>query len=586
MARRMLHPGGRVALCFCLVLVGCTDVKNSSLSSKGRSRDADAATDPKPPSPGDICDAGNDTPGDCKKKVCAADGGVTFENDDKDVPKSTSCQRLTCSAGEIQATDLADGTTCNSDGTCKAGRCVECEEGGDCTRNADCEIYKTKCINGKPSCEPTGMPRDGMRCQSGKVCSGGSCVPCVVGAECEIGDPCYLGRVKSCDNGLECEPQPQSGMSCGTDEAGKTKYCVSGLCTIPCREGPCMTASGQCMTSHWDCAKSDSAPSCLSVPIADGTLCDAGTCRGGTCTATALTNGDFSKGLAGWTAMGDAAKFQLAPNPDNHDRITLSTRSDAGVTAKGSLSQTFTVPADALALRFYVSGGQAHVRLKDASGIAVEDCTGISQDGLAIPVSWDLTARRGMTLTIAIEDDVDTAQWGYVSTSGFDVIRDVSMPLRNSQWSNDFAGWETSGDGQNWNLFVDGNYWTGQSLMPEAQYGERKSLSSYARSQTAAAYGTASLGTVSQMFVVPMDAVALRFNVHGGSAAVILYANGEQVATISANNDDYRKIPVNWDLTPYRGMTVKLSIEDNTTLAIWGYIGVSGFDVITSYNGP
>jgi hypothetical protein len=469
---------------------------------------------------------------------------------------------------------------------CKAGRCVECEEGGDCTRASDCEIYKTKCINGKPSCEPTGMPRDGMRCQSGKVCYGGSCVPCVVGAECDVGDPCYLGRVKSCDNGLECEPQPQSGMSCGTDRSGKTKYCVAGLCTTPCREGPCMTASGPCMTSHWDCEKSDSAPACLSVPVEDGTACDSGTCRSGACAVSALNNGSFSKGIEGWTAAGDAAKFLLAPNPDNWDRITLSTKTDAGVSAKGSLSQTFSVPSDAIALRFYVSGGQAHVRLKDSSGSALEDCTGINQMGKAIPVSWDLVARRGMNLTIAIEDDVDTGDWGFITTTGFDVIRDVAVPLRNSQWSNDFAGWETSGDGQNWNIFVDGNYWTGQSLMAEKEYGERRSLSTFARSQTAAAYGDGSRGSVSQMFVVPMDAEAMRFNVHGGRATVSLYAAGEQVATVTAANDDYRKIPVNWDLKPYRGMTLKLSIEDNTTVTPWGYIGVSGFDVITSWNGP
>ena len=33
-------------------------------------------------------------------------------------------------------------------------------------------------------------------------------------------------------------------------------------------------------------------------------------------------------------------------------------------------------------------------------------------------------------------------------------------------------------------------------------------------------------------------------------------------------------------------MMLKLSIEDSSTMLSYGYIGTTGFDVITNYNGP
>jgi transposase len=44
-------------------------------------------------------------------------------------------------------------------------------------------------------------------------------------------------------------------------------------------------------------------------------------------------------------------------------------------------------------------------------------------------VSWDLVARRGQTLSIAIEDDLTTNPWGYIAASGFDVVRVVTPEL-------------------------------------------------------------------------------------------------------------------------------------------------------------
>jgi hypothetical protein len=43
---------------------------------------------------------------------------------------------------------------------------------------------------------------------------------------------------------------------------------------------------------------------------------------------------------------------------------------------------------------------------------------------------------------------------------------------------------------------------------------------------------------------------------------------------------------VSWNLEPHRGAMLKISIEDYSQVTPYGYIGTTGFDVITSYNGP
>jgi hypothetical protein len=532
--------------------------------------------------------------GDCKKLVCES-GEIRAKDDDTDKPESdgNSCHRVSCKSGEVRATNMEDGTSCNMTGTCQDGRCTTCDEGRDCSRPSDCTIFRNKCVDGTEVCEDTHMPREGRACQPGKVCFGGSCVPCVVGAECDVGTPCYLGRIKSCDNGLECDPQPQSGMTCGSDGAGRVKYCVSGLCTTPCREGPCMTTANECQTSLWDCGNQEASPRCTTANAVDGTPCgDGGACRAGMCAQRALVNGDFGKGLEGWTATGQANEFQIKPDPTNFQRITLSTSSDGGgggAAIRGSVSQVFMVPMDALALRFNVSGGHAHVRLKDSSGTVIQDCKGVDDEQWHIPVSWDLVERRGQRLTIAIEDDLDSGEFGYVKSTGFDVVRDVQMPLRNSQFADAFEGWETTGDGLYFNLFTDYGYYTAELIgTADLSYGQRLSVSTYARSPQATGYGEASRGTVSQMFLVPSDAVAIRFTIHGGRGGTVSLYRGEQrLETVTGSNTDAHKLPVTWSLEPHRGAMLKIAIEDSSQMMMgWAYIGTTGFDVITSYNGP
>jgi hypothetical protein len=604
----------------CLVAWSCTPFKNDQHHVSDTRTEPDAATregdcaedsDCPPSSPCSAvhCDEGkciikstrNGVPvpseqqveGDCKKLVCDGRGQIRSENDDADTRGGGNpCLEIRCLEGTREIVDAPDDTLCNGDGRCRAGTCSACSRGSDCSRASDCTEHRDTCRDGKSSCEDTGVPRAGRACGEGKVCHDGSCVPCSVGAECDTGTPCYLGRITSCTDALVCQPQPQSGIACGEDATGRMRYCVAGLCVTPCRDGPCMTSNDPCQTSHWDCSTPGGVPVCAPVALADGESCgERAVCYDGTCAARSLVNGDFSRGLDGWDVSGDRAAFLFMVDEASDNRRSFSTSPTAAATGgekRISVSQSFIVADDAVAVRFNIFGGGAHVRLKDASGSVLEDCTGLDSNDVRTPVSWDLSERRGQRLTLAIEDDLDTGEWAYVSGSGFDVIRDVPGPIRNAQWADGFEGWESTGDGLYFALFDDYNYSTmesGRGGVPA--YGRRLTVSTYGRDRAASSLGTATLGTISQVFVVPSDAVALRFNVHGGRAGQVRLLDGsKELHMASARDSDAWKVPVSWDLQPFRGKTLRLSIEDPSTSTRYGYIGTTGFDVITSYNGP
>jgi hypothetical protein len=337
-----------------------------------------------------------------------------------------------------------------------------------------------------------------------------------------------------------------------------------------------------------------SAPRACQGAQSDGMDCgDSAVCHAGACVHNALVNGDFSRGLAGWELQGDAAQFMVAPDPSNYQRVSLSTSPDGaskGSASRGSVSQKFIVPMDASAIRFNVFGGHAHVRLKSETDEVLQSCSGLDTNSIHVPVSWDLTGKRGQRLVIAIEDDLAEGDWGYVSTTGFDVVRQGTHGLVNAQFSDGLSDWELTGDGRYFQVFEDFNYTP--MRMPlmvtgDASYGRRRSMTTYTVDRSASRFGEGSTGSLSQRFVVPDNAIALRFNVHGGRPGQISLKDAERTLyTVSANNTDEIKTPVSWALTPHRGKTLRLSVEDASTDSSFGYIGSSGFDVITSYNGP
>ena|GEM_PF-4031604 len=256
---------------------------------------------------------------------------------------------------------------------------------------------------------------------------------------------------------------------------------------------------------------------------------------------------------------------------------------------QGAVTQSFTVPDDAIALHFAVAGGHAHVRLKGANGNVLQDCTGRDSNERLIPVSWPLSDLRGQQLTIAVEDDLSNNEWGFITTTGFDVIRDSESQLRNPQFARALDGWETTGDGLHFYVYDAYSYFTGSAatMQGEAMYGLRRAVTSYVRESGGPASGVASRGTLSQTFTVPNDAVALRFHTCGGRAAQVkLQSQGQTIYSASGLDTDSTQVVNNWPLQAHRGKTVRLLVEDAAGVGLFDYVGTSGFDLITSYNGP
>jgi hypothetical protein len=176
-----------------------------------------------------------------------------------------------------------------------------------------------------------------------------------------------------------------------------------------------------------------------------------------------------------------------------------------------------------------------------------------------------------------------------VSTTGFDIVRELDTPLRNPQFLQGLDGWVTTGDGLHFYVFDTYNYYSGLIAATDGveMYGRRRCITTYTRDATIATMGATSQGSASQMFIVPPDAVALRFAVHGGSSCnVQLLHQNHPLYSVSAMDSDARAVLNSWDLRPHRGKTVQLLVQDSSTSQPFGYIGTTGFDLITSYNGP
>src|SRR5262249_12469382 len=144
------------------------------------------------------------------------------------------------------------------------------------------------------------------------------------------------------------------------------------------------------------------------------------------------------------------------------------------------------------------------------------------------------------------------------------------------------------------NVYEDWNYWAGlvtpvPGQMGVEAYGRRRSLSTFVRAPNAPHPEDSAIGTLSQTFVVPDDARALRFIVCGGARGRVALSDGPSALSgISGKNDNGNKIPVSWDLTAYRGKALRFAVIDNAGASRggWNFIGISGVDLITSYNGP
>lgn len=127
-----------------------------------------------------------------------------------------------------------------------------------------------------------------------------------------------------------------------------------------------------------------------------------------------LVNGDFSQGLSGWNASGDA--FAVFDGPGGKRHVTTYVGGDGTV---GQLWQDFTIDATTSELRFSVHGGDARVLLVKGDEVVRATQARRSNDQI-VPVVWNLESLRGETVRLVIDDSL-RGPWGFVSVSGFEL---------------------------------------------------------------------------------------------------------------------------------------------------------------------
>jgi len=133
-----------------------------------------------------------------------------------------------------------------------------------------------------------------------------------------------------------------------------------------------------------------------------------------------LTNGDFATGsLLGW--QGSGGPFALVQGSDGHWRLTTYVQPQ-GEGVVGRLWQDFTLDSTTRELRFSVSGGDAVVKLLHGDEV-VRTTRGRRTNSPETPVRWFLSEFSGEYLRLLIEDDL-TAPWGFVTTTGFEFVRE------------------------------------------------------------------------------------------------------------------------------------------------------------------
>jgi hypothetical protein len=238
--------------------------------------------------------------GDCKKIVCAANGGTESKNDDTDRPDDADA----CHAGNCQdGTTLQDlrktGDPCGAGqtGVCdSSSQCVPCLEGtstgcvtGDiCYKTTADELKCTNCNNKSQDTDETDTDCGGVcaeckpsgpckACDLGKACSTGSdcgsSKPCVDGVCCK--DLC-TGACKACSLGVgTCDDLPTGSTdpNCPTG-----RVCASGAGCVLQAGGAC-TFDTDCMSGVCSLGIDKCAKGLAMAPCIEGTDCKSGTCQ-------------------------------------------------------------------------------------------------------------------------------------------------------------------------------------------------------------------------------------------------------------------------------------------------------------------
>lgn len=138
----------------------------------------------------------------------------------------------------------------------------------------------------------------------------------------------------------------------------------------------------------------------------------------------ALTNGNFTSGLDGWTyepleGAHESPRFRVF-DVGGERRLTTFVRGDGD---QGRLSQCFRVPEKATHLRFFLHGGCDPRRLRVSlwnGERLVRSMTGRDSND-PVELRWSLESVRGEVVTLEVLDQ-HTGSWGFIGVHGFEVI--------------------------------------------------------------------------------------------------------------------------------------------------------------------
>lgn len=132
-----------------------------------------------------------------------------------------------------------------------------------------------------------------------------------------------------------------------------------------------------------------------------------------------ITNGDFSDGLNGWNLEGGASNFRVFDSRSHKSLTTFGKNKDRDT---GRMWQSFVVPDDAVALRWFVHGYRGptvRVALLLEGRIHVQ--ADAPRANNPVKVQWDLKSLRGKPVVLEI---VDKTTRGYIGAHGFQILRE------------------------------------------------------------------------------------------------------------------------------------------------------------------
>jgi hypothetical protein len=333
----------------------------------------------------------------------------------------------------------------------------------------------------------------------------------------------------------------------------------------------------------------------------------------------ALVNGGFTLGNTnGWTASGGSF-LVLQDTANSFGQCTTKSGTKycpylvdsrgAGVSTAltGTLSQTFTMPNDAFRIWVGVGGsGSVSVALVQPGSpdTTVASCappSGLPATSLGECI-LPAAAYAGQTMKLVISDS-DSAS-GYIVVTGFDVLRGQQatyMSTQNPSGATSFVnspGFYNTANFGAWTIsdpFASTTSIAGKTDPVYVQHANSQyewSLNTWDISMDPPE------GIVTQCVTLPAASLkpGLRFGMIGGGNGqyVRVYDSctitsgmpaGNKVAEAVGPSSNGYVYGFDWDLSPWGGTSVLLSIED-TASCCWGWFYVKEFHTTSTLSGP